>query len=110
MEQNCSHHISDECVIYIRDKIENLIEEITKEATIEFNELNDNREKQNLRRLKRLNSWSINKASEKILKNLNHPNMGSQPAMIGSLGDIMYPDNDVTKSAKTIGNFKEVVQ
>lgn len=108
MELNCSIHISNECVIYVRDIIEDLIEEISKEAIIEFDCLNHNREKQNLRRLKRLNSWSIIKSTDKVLKNLDHPNMGSQPAMIGSLGDKMRRHKTVTKP-DTTDDFIEVV-
>ena len=108
MEQNCPYDICDDSVIYVRNIIENLIEEITKEAIIEFNELNDNREKQNLRRLKRLNSWSIKKAGEKILKEIDHQSIGSQPEMIEGLGDRVLRHEDVTKS-NTTDDLMEVV-
>jgi len=109
MEQSCSYHISNECVIYVRDVVKDVIQEVTKEAVVEFDGLNECRERQGLRRLKRLNAWSIGKAVEKVLKDLNHQDMGSQPAMIGSLGGRMSADSEATKSAKAIDDFREVV-
>jgi len=109
MEQNCSHHhISNESVIYVRDVVKDVIKEITKEAIVEFDGLNECRERQGLRKLKRLNAWSIGKAAEKVLKDLNHQDMGSQPAMIGSLGDKMRRHETVTKP-NTIDDSREVV-
>ena len=97
MEDNCPHPISYDTVIEVRDLVEDFIVTITKEATFEFNELNDNREKQGLPRLKRLNQWSIKRSLEKTLSDHCPQDVSPATGKNQSQDDKKTPDKTVIK-------------
>jgi len=59
IELYCPYHISTEAVIALRDVLEGIGATIAKNAVKEFKKLNECREKQGLKPLKRLNAWSV---------------------------------------------------
>ena len=96
--QNCPFHLSDDAIISLRDILEDIIHMTCYGSIQEFEELNSNRERQGLPRLKRLNSWAIKRAAKKIINDSTILSMGSQPAMIGSLdGEKMLESKSVIK-------------
>jgi len=103
LAQECpSHmHICDDAIVALRGSLEDIIHLVGCTSTREFEELNRNRERQGLRRLRRLNQWAIKSATQKIINDDSIFNMGSQPAMIENHGDTMHRHETVTKP-KTI--------
>ena len=67
LAQNSPFHISDEAITTLRDTLEDIIRQVGHESLREFESLNRNRERHGLRALKRLNSWSIERAVQKII-------------------------------------------
>ena len=59
LQRHCPHDISTEAVVAMRDLMETIAESIAESAVNRFHQLNEHREKQGLRRLKRLNEWAI---------------------------------------------------
>ena len=111
LKQECnSHQISIGAVIESRNFLEKLMHELSKKAMEEFTRLNDRRRKLGLPKLKRLNSWAVRKASEKVLKQLGNNEMGSQskPPGIGSPGGTMKKTKEATKPEVT-DDQKEVI-
>ena len=110
LAQGCPNHmhISDDAIVALRDSLEDIIHLVGCTSTREFEELNRNRERQGLRRLKRLNAWVIEKVAQKIINGSAISSMGSQPAMIGNLGDIVHKHENVTKP-NTTDDLMEVV-
>ena len=111
LRQECnSHQISIEAVIESRNFLEKLMHELSKKAMEEFTRLNDRRKKLGLPKLKRLNSWAVRKASEKVLKQFGNNEMGSQskPPEIGSPGGNMEKVKEATKPEVT-DDQKEVI-
>ena len=87
-------------MVELKNSLEEIAAYLAMEAGREFEELNKHREKLGLRRLKRLNGWAVEKASEKVLKRLGFNGMGLQSNGAVSPGDEMLTDKVVTKSAK----------
>ena len=101
----CSFHISGEAVILLRDVLECVSYRIIKDAVREFDELNKSRIRQGLSPLRRLNSWSVRRASEKVLMGVSNYDMGLQSrGVVGPGGKKMSVDKNVTKSAKGDSN------
>jgi len=97
MERHCPYHISNEAVLTLRGLLEDIASKVTIDAVKKFEEMNECREKQGLRRLKRLNAWAvrnsnffINFISELKLKNKGFQSEG-----------IVIPGSD-NMSAQTI--------
>jgi len=103
LTQDCpgSMHITDDAIIALRDSLEDIIQYIGYESVKEFERLNRNRKQQGLRRLKRLNSWSIERAVQKIINGETISYIGSRSAMIENLGDIVHKHENVTKPKTT---------
>ena len=101
--QGCPNqvHISDEAIVALRGNLEDIIHQIGHESLREFEKLNSNRERHGLRAMKRLNSWSIERAVQKIINGETISYIGSQSAMIGNLGDIVHKHENVTKPKTT---------
>ena len=91
-----SMHITDDAILALRDTLEDIIHQIGCASFRKFEELNNNRERHGLRRLRRLNSWSIEKAAQKIINGSTISSMGSQPTMIGS------PDGEKMLESKSV--------
>lgn len=100
LAQECSFHISDEAITLLRDVLENIIYQIGYESISEFERLNRNREQQGLRRLSRLNAWSIEKAAQKIINEENISYVGSE---FTRTTRIRGPDDTMNKNACIIG-------
>jgi len=94
-------HISDDAIVALRDTLEDIIQYIGYESIKEFERLNSNRERQGLRRLRRLNHWAVKSAAQKIINEDSIFNMGSQPAMIENHGDTMHRHETATKPKTT---------
>ena len=76
MEKYCSYHISMEAIILLRDMIEENATNITVDVVKNFEEMNECRKIQGLRKLKRLNAWAVknsnySKTIINVLKNKN---------------------------------------
>jgi len=108
LARDCPFHISDTAIVALRDALESIIHQVGHESLEQFERLNSNRKRQGLRRLKRLNAWVIEKAAQKIINGSAISSMGSQPAMIGNLGDIVHKYENVTKP-NTTDDLMEVV-
>ena len=98
LSQECpdSMHITDDAILALRDTLEDIIHQVRHLSIREFEILNSNRECQGLRRLRRLNAWSIEKAVQKIINGETISSMGSQPAMIRS------PDGEKMLESKSV--------
>jgi len=101
LKQHCPYHITAEAIIESKHFLEAMMAYLSMEANKEFEGLNERREKLGLPRLKRLNLWSVKKASEKVLKRLEFNDTGLQSNGFVSLGgENMSADKNATKSAK----------
>jgi len=101
LAQDCPFHICDDAIVVLRDALEFIIHQVGHESLEQFERLNSNRKRQGLRRLRRLNSWAIRRAAQKIINEDSIFNMGSQPAMIENHGDTMHRHETVTKPKTT---------
>jgi len=97
MERHCPYHISSESTIELRNLLEKIGLEIARDAVAEFEKLNRCREKQGLRRLKRLNAWAVRNSNFFItfINSHNNKNKGFQSE------GIVIPGSD-NMSAQTI--------
>ena len=66
MERHCPYHISMEAVMTLRSLLEEIVSKMTIDAVKKFEEMNECREKQGLRRLKRLNAWAVKNSNYNI--------------------------------------------
>ena len=99
--QNSPFHISEEAIIATRDLLEYILKQVRVCSIKEFEKLNNDRKKQGLKPLKRLNEWAVKKACDNILKPETVNDMGLQSNSIVSLGgNTMYQNINATKSAK----------
>jgi len=89
-------HITDDAILALRDALEDIIHQIGHHSLSNFEVLNSNRERQGLRALKRLNSWSIEKAAQKIINEDTISSIGAQPAMVRS------PDGERMLKSKSV--------
>ena len=82
MERHCPYHISMEAVMTLRSLLEEIVSKMTIDAVKKFEEMNECREKQGLRRLKRLNAWAVKNSnySKTIINALKNKNKGLQPS------------------------------
>ena len=80
LELHCPYHISSESTIELRNLLEKIGLEIARDAVAEFEKLNRCREKQGLRRLKRLNAWAVRNSNFFItfINSHNNKNKGLQ--------------------------------
>ncbi|MCD6563094.1 MAG: hypothetical protein J7K23_04145 [Thermoproteales archaeon] len=74
--KECSYHVSKECLIELKDFIENMVREIAIEAIKELDELNRRRKMQGLRELKRLNVDIMKKAIDNVFNSYMDVYMG----------------------------------
>ena len=100
LKQDCPYHVSNEAVIMLRDKIEEIARAIKEESIKEFERYNDHRRAQGLPPKKRLNRWAIMKGHSNALKQKSDNGVGLQSNGAASPGDEMPTDKAVTKSAK----------
>jgi len=99
--QDCPFHISEDAILATRDLVEYILHQIRIFAIKEFEDLNNNRQQQGLKPLKRLNGRVARRACKNILKLQTVNDMGLQSNCIVSLGgNTMYPNIKATKSAK----------
>ena len=68
LRAKCPHQISRAAVTVLQTSLEDMADEIAKLASIEFNQLNEQRGTLGIYPLKRLNKWSVQKACHKFLK------------------------------------------
>lgn len=108
LEQYCSHHISDEAVRKLRDSLEDIAHNISAHAEKEFKRLNECREKQGLRRLKRLNEWAVFLTIKNIIKGQKDIDTGLQPEEIVNPGGKMHV-HATAEPDKTTNDQREVV-
>lgn len=100
LKQDCPYHVSNEAVILLRDKLEEIAWAIKQESIKEFERYNNYRRTQGLSPKKRLNRWAIMKGHHNALKQKSDNGMGLQSNGAVSPGDEMPTDKVVTKSAK----------
>lgn len=111
LAEDCTCHISDEAITKLRDTLEDVIHKVGHESLREFEKLNSNRERQGLRRLRRLNTWAIEKAAQKIINEEIISYTGSESTRTTRIQD---PDDTMDKSTCIIrpnitNNQREVV-
>ena len=97
MERHCPYHISMEAIILLRDMIEEIAANITIDVVKNFEEMNEFRKIQGLRKLKRLNAWAVKNSNFVItfINSHNNKNKGFQSE------GIVIPGSD-NMSAQTI--------
>ena len=106
--QHCPHQITTEALVELKNSLEEIAAYLAMEAGREFEELNKHREKLGLRRLKRLNGWAVEKASEKVLKRLRFNGMGLQSNGVVSPGGGKMNEKDTAKTRKKESSETEV--
>jgi len=82
IEKDCPYQISEMSIVKLRQVLEELTCLIAKNAIAEFEKLNDTREKQGLKPLKRLNEWAIFLSSQNIINHSKNIDLGVQPRRI----------------------------
>lgn len=113
VEKHCPYHISVEAIIALRDMVEEIASNIAIDAVRKFEELNENREKQGLRRLKRFSPWAIKNSdyNKTIINILKNKNMGLQSQGVATPGgenmpagiNTAKPDNKATNDRREVG-------
>ncbi|MCD6477875.1 MAG: hypothetical protein J7K87_02630 [Candidatus Aenigmarchaeota archaeon] len=78
LKQNSDHHITQEAVVRAKDFLEIMLREFATEVEREFNEYNDSRRRQGLRKKKRIPAWIVRSVSTKFLNRISDNDMGSQ--------------------------------
>jgi len=111
MERHCPYHISTEAVVTLRNLVEKIASKMTIDAVKKFEEMNECRKKQGLRRLKRLNAWAVKNSNfnKNIINGLKNKNMGLQSEGIAIPGGNMSADNSTKPDNKTTDDMMEVV-
>ena len=101
ISDNCPYHVSLEAVMGLRDFLENIAGEMAGSAADELKKLNQGRERQGLKPLKRLNGWVVRKVCDNVLNGDTVKDRGLQSTVIvGPGGKKMSAQTKATKSAK----------
>jgi len=100
LKQDCPYDVSNEAVILLRDKLEEIARAIKQESIKEFERYNDHRRTQGLPPKKRLNRWAIMKGHRNALKQESNTGMGLQSYGAVSPGGKVLASKESTKSAK----------
>jgi len=78
----CPYPISQVGIVKLREFLGELTVQVAQNAITEFEKLNENREKQGLRCLSRLNKWAINLSIQNIINHSQNIDLGVQPKRI----------------------------
>ena len=112
MERHCPYHISMEAIILLRDMIEEIAANITIDVVKNFEEMNEFRKIQGLRKLKRLNAWAVKNSNynKTIINALKNKNKGLQSQGVVTPGGGKMPACiNTAKPDKTTNDQREVV-
>ncbi len=106
-----SGQVSKKAVDEAEKFLQNVVHELGKQASEQFNQLNERRKKLGLPVLKRLDAWTVKKAEEKVFSNTNNTSMGSQPKPpeTGNPGGNKMSADNATKLVNTTDDNREVV-
>ena len=98
--QHWPNQISEAAAWELKSFLEQVGVQIGREAVIEFEKLNERREKLGIPRLKRLNAWAVKQACRNVLKQDTVSNLGLQlQDVVNPGGNNMSTETEATKSA-----------
>lgn len=110
MKENCPYHIREDAIIELENILVDIIIRISIEAVKKFDNLNKLREKQGLRRLKRLNEWAVFLTIKNIIKSRKNIDMGLQPEeIVNPGGKNMSANKNTAEPDKTTNDQREMV-
>ena len=108
LKQDCPYHVSNEAVILLRDKLEEIARAIKQESIKEFERYNNHRRTQGLSPKKRLNRWAIMKGHHNALKQESNTEMGLQSNGVVSPGGGKMDEKNTAETRKKESSETEV--
>jgi len=111
LKKECdSYQVSLEAVVGLRDFLEQVTIGLAREASEEMVKYNRNRERNGLRKKKRLPGWITKRITNNVLKKISYKKMGFWPRETENPGGTMSTKTEATKpDNKTTDDQREVV-